>query len=90
MVAILLVLSASIFLLQKLSQDRPGACLPRRPTRRSRPSPTRGEASSVTTAPVVDQYVHYIRGLLSGNLGESLRTRRAVSTDLGAYLPGHH
>ena len=40
--------------------------------------------------PVLDQYFHYVRGLLHGNLEDSLRTRRPVSTDMATYLPGHH
>jgi peptide/nickel transport system permease protein len=85
MVVILLVLSASIFILQKLSKTDPVHAY------------LGANASNAAIAqerhvlgydrPLVDQYLHYIHGLLSGNLGESLRTRRPVSTDLGAYLP---
>src|SRR5450830_710630 len=37
--------------------------------------------------PVVDQYVIYVRGLLQGNLGISIRTRRPVSDDLRDFFP---
>lgn len=85
MVAILLVLSASVFVLQKLSKTSPvhaylGAnASPKAVARESR--------ILGYDRPLVDQYFHYIKGLLSGNLGESLRTRRPVATDLADYLP---
>ncbi len=34
-----------------------------------------------------EQYVHFVGRLLRGDLGESLRTRRAVTTDIGDFLP---
>lgn len=37
--------------------------------------------------PLVNQYVHYLKNLLHGNLGTSYRTRQPVTTDLGHYLP---
>lgn len=37
--------------------------------------------------PLLVQYVSYVTGMLHGNLGMSLRTRRPVSTDLRDYLP---
>ena len=37
--------------------------------------------------PLLVQYVSYVTGMLRGNLGMSLRTRRPVSTDLRDYLP---
>ncbi len=37
--------------------------------------------------PILDQYVHYVNGMLHGNFQMSLRTRRPVSTDLRHYLP---
>ena len=85
MVVILLVLSASIFILQQLSKTDPVHAY------------LGANASNAAIAqerhvlgydrPLVDQYLHYIHGLLSGDLGQSLRTRRPVSTDLAAYLP---
>ncbi|HKT02707.1 MAG TPA: ABC transporter permease [Rugosimonospora sp.] len=37
--------------------------------------------------PVLTQFWHYLTGLVHGDLGNSYRTRRPVSTDLGSYLP---
>ncbi len=85
MVVILLVLSGSIFLLQKVSRTDPvhaylGA-------NASREAIARESKILGYDRPLVDQYLHYVRGVLTGNLGQSLRTRRPVSTDLADYLP---
>jgi peptide/nickel transport system permease protein len=85
MIVILLVLSASIFILQKLSKTDPvhaylGA-------NASKEAIAQERHILGYDRPLIDQYAHYIRGLFTGNLGQSLRTRRPVSTDLGAYLP---
>jgi ABC-type dipeptide/oligopeptide/nickel transport system permease component len=37
--------------------------------------------------PLPVQYVHYLGGLLRGDLGTSFMTRRPVASDLAAYLP---
>ena len=37
--------------------------------------------------PVVEQYFTYLGRLLRGNLGNSIRTRRAVAADLADFLP---
>lgn len=37
--------------------------------------------------PVPEQFFAYMAGLLQGNLGESFRTRRPVTTDLAEFLP---
>jgi peptide/nickel transport system permease protein len=39
------------------------------------------------TQPLPLQYVDYMRGLLVGELGQSLETKRAVTTDIVQYLP---
>lgn len=39
------------------------------------------------TRPLHEQYLHYMQGLLTGNLGQSLETKRAVVTDIAQYLP---
>ena len=85
MVPILLALSAAVFLLQKLSRTDPvhaylGA-------NASVAAIAREARILGYDRPIIDQYFHYIRGLLSGNLGVSLRTRRPVATDIAAYLP---
>lgn len=37
--------------------------------------------------PLPEQFASYMIGLARGDLGESIRTRRSVSTDLAQYLP---
>src|SRR5512140_2202724 len=37
--------------------------------------------------PVVQQYVIYVNGLLHGDLGNSIRTRRPVAADLRDFFP---
>lgn len=37
--------------------------------------------------PVTQQFVLYVKQLLSGDLGNSLRTRRPVATDIALFLP---
>ena len=37
--------------------------------------------------PVTQQFVIYVKQLLSGDLGQSLRTRRSVSSDIALFLP---
>ena len=85
MVAILLVLSASIFILQKLSRTDPvhaylGA-------NASKQAIAQERHILGYDRPLINQYFHYIKGLVSGDLGQSLRTRRPVATDIGSYLP---
>lgn len=85
MVVILLVLTAIVFVLQKLSRTSPvhaylGA-------NASKAAIARESRILGYDKPLVDQYLHYVGDLLRGNLGTSLRTRRPVATDLRAYLP---
>ncbi|MGD0808206.1 MAG: ABC transporter permease [Acidimicrobiales bacterium] len=85
MAAVLLALTAIVFLLQKLSPINPvhsylGA--------NASASAIKIESKLLGyNRPIADQYLRYVGNLLQGNLGESLRTRRLVTTDLGAYLP---
>ena len=37
--------------------------------------------------PVTQQFVIYVKQLLSGDLGQSLRTRRSVASDIALFLP---
>ncbi len=39
------------------------------------------------TDPLWQQYVQYMQGLLTGDLGQSLETKREVATDIAQYLP---
>jgi peptide/nickel transport system permease protein len=85
MVAILLVLTAIVFSLQKLSHADPvhaylGA-------NASKAAIAKESAILGYNKPVVNQYFTYVTGVLHGNFEKSLRTRRPVATDLGAYLP---
>lgn len=85
MVVILLVLSAAVFLLQRLSHTDPvhaylGA-------NASRQAIARERHILGYDRPLIDQYLSYVRGLFAGNLQMSLRTRRPVATDIAAYLP---
>src|SRR5580704_8352859 len=85
LVIIILILTAIIFFLQKLSGTNPvhaylGA-------NASKEAVAKESAVLGYNKPVLDQYFHYVTGLFHGNLEHSLRTRRAVSTDLATYLP---
>jgi peptide/nickel transport system permease protein len=85
MVAVLLVLAATVFVLQRLTPTDPVHAM------------LGANASKAMIAaekhklgydkPVVTQYIDYIGGLVHGDLQMSLRTRRPVATDLGHYLP---
>jgi peptide/nickel transport system permease protein len=84
-VVILLILTAAVFWMQKVSRTDPvhaylGANAS--PQAIARESKILGYDK-----PIVDQYLHYVSGLAHGSLQESLRTRRPVATDIGAYLP---
>ena len=85
MVFILLALTAVVFLLQKLSNVDPvhaylGA-------NASQAAIARESRILGYDRPIIDQYFHYVAGLVHGNLEVSLRTRRPVSTDLANFLP---
>lgn len=85
MVAIVLILAATVFLLQKMSPLDPAHAR------------LGGQASQSAIAaerhvlgldqPIVSQFGHYLVGLAHGDLGDSYRTRRPVLTDLGSYVP---
>jgi peptide/nickel transport system permease protein len=85
MIAILLVLTAIIFSLQKMSNTNPvhaylGA-------NASKAAIAKETAILGYDKPIITQYFHYVGGLFHGNLEKSLRTRRPVATDLATYLP---
>ncbi|HYZ57562.1 MAG TPA: ABC transporter permease [Streptosporangiaceae bacterium] len=82
---IVLVLTAVMFLLQKISPVDPVHAM-------LGPSASSAAIAAETRRlgldhPFLDQFVSYLNGLLHGNLGMSYRTRRPVSTDLGSFLP---
>ncbi len=85
MVVILVILTAVVFLLQKLSHTDPvhaylGA-------NASKSAIARESRILGYNRPLIDQYFHYISGLFHGSLQVSLRTRRPVATDIVNYLP---
>jgi peptide/nickel transport system permease protein len=85
MIVILLILTAIIFGLQRLSHANPvhaylGA-------NASKAAIAKESAILGYNKPLINQYFHYVGGLFHGNLGRSLRTRRSVATDIHTYLP---
>jgi peptide/nickel transport system permease protein len=85
MVLILLVLTAIVFFLQKLSNVNPAHAY-------LGPNASQAAIKHETHVlgydkPLLSQYIHYVSGVLSGNLEVSLRTRHPVSTDIATYLP---
>ncbi|MCU1691780.1 MAG: binding-protein-dependent transport system inner rane component [Frankiales bacterium] len=85
LVAVLVALSAVVFLLQSV--------IPADPVRAM--VGASADASTVEAArvrlglddPLPTQYWHFLTRALHGDLGASLHTRRPVSADLGAFLP---
>ena len=56
------------------------------------PNATKAEIAALAVEygldkPIWVQYVNYVSGLVHGDLGTSLLTRRPVATDIAAYLP---
>lgn len=85
MVAVLLFLALVVFVLQRLTPTDPvhsylGA--------NASQAAIKVESHKLGyDRPLVVQYFRYIGGLTHGDFQTSLRTRRAVATDLGDYLP---
>jgi peptide/nickel transport system permease protein len=85
MVAVLLALTAAIFVLQQVS--------PVDPVRLAvGPNATRAIVDAARRRlgyddSIVLQYVHYVEHAVAGNLGTSLRTGDPVLSDIGNYLP---
>ncbi|MET0456097.1 MAG: ABC transporter permease [Mycobacterium sp.] len=84
-VVILLVLSLVIFVLQQVSPGDPARAY------------VGANASNATVAeerqrlglndPFLAQFLRFLAGLFTGDLGRSLRTRQPVTADLATYLP---
>src|SRR4051794_23485450 len=84
-VVILLVLSFVVFLLGHIAPGDPARAY------------VGANASNATVAaerqtlglndPFLTQYLRFLRGLLTGDLGRSLRTRQPVTSDIAMYLP---
>jgi peptide/nickel transport system permease protein len=84
-VVILLALTAVLFVLQKASPADPIHTMLGPGASQSAIAAERHVLH--LDQPVTTQYFHYVGGLLKGDLGTSYRTRRAVSTDIGTFLP---
>jgi peptide/nickel transport system permease protein len=84
-VVIVVVLTGVVFALQKISpldpvhaMLGPGA---------SRSAVARQRHAMGLDAPLVNQFWDYLKGLFTGDLGTSFRTRRPVSEDLATFVP---
>jgi peptide/nickel transport system permease protein len=85
MVLILLMLTAVMFFLQKISPlDPVHAMLGPGATRQAIAAQ---EHVLGLDRPITAQFLHYLGGLLHGDLGTSYRTRRPISTDLVTFVP---
>ena len=85
MVVILLVLTAIVFFLQKLSHVNPAHAY--LGANASQSAVAKETHILGYDRPLVGQYFHYVNGLFHGNLEVSLRTRHPVSTDIATFLP---
>lgn len=85
MVAILVALTAVLFVLQNISPlDPVKAQLGAQASAQA--VAARREALGLND-PVLVQFWHYLTGAATGNLGTSYRTRHAVVSDLGSFFP---
>jgi peptide/nickel transport system permease protein len=84
-VVILLALTAIVFLLQRLSGVNPAHAY--LGANASQAAVNRETHILGYDRPLLGQYIHYLSGLLHGNLEVSLRTRHPVRTDIGTFLP---
>src|SRR4051812_40266911 len=85
MVLILLVLAAVVFTLQQVTPTDPVHVKLGANASKEQIAAERHRLGY--DDPLLSQYVGYVGDLLHGDLQESLRTRRPVTTDLGAYVP---
>ena len=82
---IILVLTAGMFILQKVSPVDPVHAMLGAQASAGQILAERRRLG--LDRPALAQYLSYLGGLLHGNLGMSYRTRRPVSTDLGSFVP---
>jgi peptide/nickel transport system permease protein len=85
MLIVLLVLAAAVFTLQRLSKTDPVRASIGLRASKEQVAQIRHELGLDRS--VFVQYVLYVKGLLHGDMGRSLRTKRPVTTDLAAFLP---
>ncbi|MCV7284664.1 ABC transporter permease [Mycolicibacterium wolinskyi] len=85
MVAILVALTAVMFVLQHIS--------PLDPVKAQLGANSSAEAVAARRQalgldqPLINQFWHYLTGAVQGDLGTSYRTRHSVSSDLGSFFP---
>lgn len=84
-VLILLALTAVLFGLQQLSTTDPVRTMLGANASQELVAEKRAELG--LDDPMAAQYFRYVGNLVQGDLGDSYRTRRAVSEDIGAFLP---
>src|SRR4051812_9271409 len=85
MVAVLLVLAAVMFTLQHLTPTDPVHAMLGANASKAQIAAQRHKLGY--DKPLPQQSLHYVGGLLHGDMQTSLRPRRPVTTDLAAYLP---
>ncbi|MGY2082292.1 ABC transporter permease [Blastococcus sp. SYSU DS0539] len=84
-VLILLALTAVLFGLQQVSSTDPVRTMLGANASQELVAETRAELG--LDDPLAAQYFRYVGNLVQGDLGDSFRTRRAVSEDIGTFLP---
>jgi peptide/nickel transport system permease protein len=85
MVLVILVLAAVLFVLRNLTPTNPAKEI-------LGPHASAEAMQQLSHAlwldrPLPLQYVHYVAGMVKGDVGQSIRTRRSVASDLRAFLP---
>ena len=85
MVLVIVGMSIITFSLSRWCREIRLACWPGPTPARSRSTPSAEHYH--LTGPVLEQYAVYMSGLLHGDLGLSVTTRRPVADDLAQYLP---
>jgi peptide/nickel transport system permease protein len=85
LVLVLLFLSATLFVLRQASPGDPAKQIL---GANASPSALAAERHKLwLDRPLPAQYLHYLAGLLHGDLGTSVRTQRPVAGDLARYVP---
>ena len=84
-VLILLILSFVIFLLESVSPGDPARAYV---GANASPAMVAAERQRLgLNDPLSQQFLHFVGGLFSGDLGRSLRTRQPVTADIATYFP---
>ncbi len=85
MVLVILVLAAVLFVLRSLAPTDPAKEILGPHASAAAMEQLRHDLWLDRPLPV--QYVHYVAGMVQGDLGVSIRTRRSVASDLRAFIP---